>query len=232
MRHMAKPQYMEMGFNVIYLTFIFCIILIMTLRMKRVQPEHVTIAKRFLLAFTLLFIGDIAHVGVRLRAISGGALESGSGLSATSVILELISMYCLTLCFTNIWAVRFQKTKGVFYRILMGLGVLGIILILLPQNQWTSPNPPPAWSTIRILPWVIQGIAIAIVMIRDGRQIKDGFYPKLGWILIAAIACYSPSSLLPGALPVPAIALTMIVGTIFFMMMEYAPLKEYFPKKG
>jgi hypothetical protein len=69
-------------------------------------------------------------------------------------------------------------------------------------------------------------------MIRDGRQIKDGFYPKLGWILIAAIACYSPSSLLPGALPVPAIALTMIVGTIFFMMMEYAPLKEYFLKRG
>ena len=37
---MASPKYMELGFNFIYSTFIFCIILVMTLRMKRVKPEH------------------------------------------------------------------------------------------------------------------------------------------------------------------------------------------------
>jgi hypothetical protein len=229
---MAKPQYMEMGFNVIYLTFIFGVILIMALRMKRVKPEHLSIAKRFLLAFTLLFIGDLAHVGTRLWAIAAGSLESGPILSAASSIFELISIYCLMLCFTNIWALRFQKSEGVFYRVLMGLGVLGIVLVLLPQNQWTNPNRPPEWSTIRILPWVIQGLATAIAMIRDGRQMKDGFYRKLGWIVIASIACYSPPALFPRAIPLTAIPLMMVVGTIFFMMMEYAPLKEYFLKRS
>ena len=229
---MANPKHMELGFNVIYLTFIFCIILVMTLRMKRVKPEHMAIAQRFRLAFLLFFVGDLAHVGARLVAAASGKLESGPGVSAASTILELLAMYILLLFFTNIWAVRFQKTGEPLYRFLMGCGVLGIILVLLPQNQLTSPHPPPVWSTIRILPWVIQGLAIAICMIRDGGRERDGFYRKLGGLLIPAIACYSPSVLFPGAIPPPVIALMMVIGTTLFMVIEYAPLKEYFLNKG
>jgi hypothetical protein len=101
---------MEMGFSIIYLTFIFCVILIMTLRMRQVKPEHLSIAKRFRLAFVLLFIGDLAHVGVRLWAIVSGTLGSNTGLAGVSSAVELISIYCLMLCLTNIWAVRFQKS--------------------------------------------------------------------------------------------------------------------------
>jgi hypothetical protein len=229
---MPKPQYMEMGFSIIYLTFIFCIILIMTLRMQLVKPELLLIAKRFRLAFVLLFIGDLAHVGVRLWGIASGTLGESTGLSDISSAVELISIYCLMLCLTNIWAMRFQKSAELLYGCLMGCGIVGIILVLVPQRGWASLNPPLHLSTIKWLPWVIQGVITAIVMIRDGRRMNDGFYPKLGLIIIPAIACYSPSALFPGTIPQPFIALMMVVGTILFMMMEYAPLKEYFLKRS
>ena len=223
---------MEMGFSIIYLTFIFCIILIMTLRMQLVKPEFLLVAKRFRLAFVLLFIGDLAHVGVRLWAIASGTLGESTGLSGISSAVELISIYCLMMCLTNIWAMRFQKSTELLYRSLMGCGIVGIILILVPQSVWASLNPPLPLSTIQMMPWVIQGITTAIIMILDGRRMNDGFYSKLGWILIPAIACYSPSALFPGTIPLPFIALMMVVGTILFMMMQYAPLKEYFLKRS
>lgn len=223
---------MEMGFSIIYLTFIFCIILIMTLRMQLVKPEFLLIAKRFRLAFVLLFIGDLAHVGVRLWAIASGTFGESTGLSDISRAVELISIYCLMLFLTNIWAMRFQKSAELLYRCLMGCGIVGIILVLVPQKGWASINPPLHLSTIQMLPWVIQGVTTAIVMIRDGRRMNDGFYSKLGLIIIPAIACYSPSALFPGTIPPPVIALMMVVGTILFMMMEYAPLKEYFLKRS
>jgi hypothetical protein len=57
---------MEISFNALYLIYFCVIIILMSTNMKIVDKDENPTAKRILLAFLALFIGDLGHVGARL----------------------------------------------------------------------------------------------------------------------------------------------------------------------
>jgi hypothetical protein len=223
---------MEMGFNIIYLTFILGIILYMRLHLKSVKAEQAPLAHRFLLGFMLLFVGDIAHVGLRFYLIATDSMGKYPLIEAIGTIFELLSMYCLIICLITIWIKRFEKTVDAVSIGLIGLCIIGMITVLLPQNEWSSVNPPTIWSSIRIIPWTFVGIFTAFLYIQDGRVQNDKMFKKIGFVLLPSVICYSSPALFPNSIPGMLIGIIMIIGTIFFMIMEYAPVKEYYLKKA
>lgn len=230
---MVEPQvFMELSFNIIYLSYILIIVVYMAVRLKIVKSDYLPIVKRFLLGYTILFMGDIAHVGLRLYLNLTETLETAATLEAIGSIVELISMYCLIICLFEAWTVRFNKPRGLQYWGILACGIVGIILILLPQNEWTSENPPAIWSTIRIVPWIIACFISAILMIKEGNQAPDKMFTKIGMVIIPSTICYSAPALFPGMIPGMAIGLIMIIGTILWMIMEYAPIKQYYRLKS
>ncbi|MHA1237367.1 MAG: hypothetical protein ACTSQ9_06900 [Candidatus Hodarchaeales archaeon] len=217
---------MEISFNLIYLAFIWIIVLLMTMKRGTITSDHKSIPQRFLLALFLLALGDTGHVGFRILAYLNGGLEMNStfvGLGALSTSITITFFY---LIFLDIWRIQFAKEKDLFFYGLIILGIVRLILMAFPQNEWGNLVAPFDWALIRNTPLAIIGIIVAFLMLRDGFKTQDSRYKNFGYCIVVSYIFYIPVILLVQVIPV--IGMLMIPKTMAYMVMAYLAYKYYY----
>ncbi|UCG03834.1 MAG: hypothetical protein JSW11_07575 [Candidatus Heimdallarchaeota archaeon] len=217
---------MEIIFNLFYLTFIWIVVVLMTIKIGKIVPEERSIVQRFLLAFFLLALGDTGHVGFRILAYISGGLETNStlvGLGALSTSITITFFYMILL---DIWRIQFPKDKDLFYYGLMLIGFTRFIIMIFPQNEWGNLIAPYDWALIRNVPLTIIGLATAFLMLRDGFKYHDPRYKNFGYCIVISFAFYIPVIL--SVQTFPLIGMLMIPKTMAYMVLAFLAYKFYY----
>jgi hypothetical protein len=223
---MADPsEIMEIGFNVVYLTYIFFIVAIMIKRKSSLSPEKQPVALRVLLGFSALLIGDIGHVGARLYIFLSG--DQNTAISGIGTLFEAVGLIFLFMFWMDVWRLEFSHSKTILYYILIITGILGLIIFTFPQNDWTGDSIPQYWGIIRNVPWTIQGIGVALLISGDARKNHDKLMGRIGICIFISYLFYLPVVLI--GYKYPLLGMLMIPGTITYMFWEFLSIKRFFP---
>ena len=227
---MADTQViMEITFSVIYLIYICAIVILMSKNLKKVNQKELTTAKRIRLAFIVLFIGDLGHVGARLIVFFSGEGEMNYAILGIGSLLEAVGLIFLFMFFTDAWRVQFNHPKNLLFKVLIGIGIVGLIIFAFPQNEWTAQSSPYEWLIIRNIPWLIQGIALSILIFRDAKAVDDKQLVRIGIYIFISYFFYMPVIFF-GEIA-PQLGMLMIIGTIVYMMWQYTSYSRFFKKR-
>ena len=197
----------------------------MSRNLKNVNEDEILNAKYIRLAFISLFIGDLGHVGIRLITLLS---DSDYGIFGFGVLLETIGLIFLFLFYTNAWRIHFNKKNSLIFKILIGIGLVGLIILALPQNQWDSEPISYEWSILRNIPWLLQGSILAILIIRDAKVENDRLLIRIGILILISYFFYMPVILFVSFEPM--LGILMIPGTMIYMLWQYASYKRFFKR--
>jgi hypothetical protein len=141
----------------------------------------------------------------------------------------MIGLIFVFMIYTDAWRVQFDHQKSILFKFLIGVGIVGLIIFVFPQNQWTAPVAPYEWQVVRNIPWVIQGIALSILIFRDAKAAGDKQLVRIGIFIFVSFFFYTPV-LFFGELA-PMLGMLMIIGTLIYMLWEYTSYSRFFKKK-
>jgi hypothetical protein len=189
---LTKPQLslrhkFEITFEILYLSFATFAAVVLFYKYDYI----------FAVATLFLLFGDSFHIIPRiLRTVRGGYEKAlGIGNAVTSVTITIF--YVLLYLGVN----RGGITSVIIF------AAIRIVLCLLPQNKWTSKNPPLSWAVTRNIPFVIIGVMTAVAcflhnLVAVGVLIILSFLfylpvvffakkkPKLGMLMLPKTAAY------------------------------------------
>jgi hypothetical protein len=216
-------MWVEVAFNVCYLIVIWSLVFLMIRRKNLVSVVNQAVAQRVRWAFILLALGDSGHVGFRVIAYALGGLEAQPvingttislvGLGALSTAITVTIFYMLVL---DMWRLRFNKPLGWLGWFLLAAGVIRLIIMAFPQNQWQSVIAPYGWSLLRNAFLVIQGIGVLYLILRDAIRSKDKPFTWIGIMIATSFAFYAPVILWVAA--VPLLGMLMIPKTCAYIV--------------
>ncbi len=193
--------------------------------MKALSTEKRPSALSVLLGFTSLLIGDFGHVGARLFIFLSG--EENPALIGIGTLLESIGLIFLFIFWTNAWRLEYSHSKNTFFYILITTGIIGLIIFIFPQNNWTGDPSSQTWMIIRNIPWALQGIGISILIINDAKKNDDKLMKIIGICIFSSFFFYMPVILIGNILPM--LGILMIPGTIIYMVWEFYSVRRFFP---
>jgi hypothetical protein len=184
--------WVEVVFNLTYLVVIWTLVVMMARRLPRVAPENHAVAKRMMWAFALLALGDTGHVGFRVVAYALGGLEAHPGLVGLGAVSTAYTVTLFYMLMVDIWRLRYNKPLGVFGWTLLAAGVVRLVMMLFPQNQWGQIVAPYNWSLLRNSLLVVQGIGVMILILRDAIRTGDAPFKWIGIMIALSYAFYAP----------------------------------------
>lgn len=168
--------------------------------------------------------GDSFHLIPRVISLISGNEEAflvplGVGKAITSVTMT--GFYILLY---YVYRIRYNiKDEKYIHISLYLLSVLRIVLCLLPQNEWTSAEPPLYMGIIRNIPFLIIGIIIIVLFFIQARKNNDKSFRFMYLTIVLSFGFYIPvvlvSHLYPmvGLLMVPktcAYVWTVVIGLV------------------
>jgi len=220
----------EIIFNITYLGTIWFLVIKMQLKKKHVDENNKKIALLLFGGFLLLAIGDTGHVGFRVLAYGLGGLSKNSLLVGLGALATAITITFLYMIILEIWRIRFQYKRGIIYLLLMTAGVIRLIIFLHPANNWGSHIPPKDWSLYRNLPLMIQGIGVAILLLKDGFISKDTLMKNFSYMIFLSYFFYTPVVLFVQDYPI--LGTLMIPKTLAYIAMAIIAYKGVFNVEG
>lgn len=168
--------------------------------------------------------GDSFHLIPRVISLISGNEEAflvplGVGKAITSVTMT--GFYILLY---YVYRIRYNiKGEKYIHISLYLLSVLRIVLCLLPQNEWTSAEPPLYMGIIRNIPFLIIGIIIIVLFFIQARKNNDKSFRFMYLTIVLSFGFYIPvvlvSHLYPmvGLLMIPktcAYVWTVVIGLV------------------
>ena len=223
----SSVVYMEIGFNILYLICIYVVISVMLYRLGRSSNIERGIANTFLWAYILLAVGDTGHVGFRVIAFLSGGVESNSllvGIGALATSVTVTGYYLLML---EMWHRRFTKKRGGWYWFLFSMGVVRLITMTLPGNQWGNVYPPQTFSIIRNIFLVVLGVGVAVNLLIYGKRENVTCFRPMSYAIFVSFAFYIPVILF--IRDVPMLGMLMIPKTVAYLVIAFLGLKHLFP---
>jgi hypothetical protein len=222
-------MWVEILFNVTYLVVVWTLVVLMTRRLPTVAPADRPVAVRFTWAFALLALGDTGHVGFRVLAYALGGLAAHPllvGLGALSTAYTVTIFYMLML---DIWRLRFKKPLGIFGWALLGAGVVRLIVMAFPQNQWGQIIAPYGWSLLRNALLVVQGLGVMYLILRDAIRTGDTPFKWIGVMIALSYAFYAPVIL--WSAQAPTLGMLMIPKTCAYLAVAIIGYRSIFQRK-
>ena len=214
--------WIEIIFDISYLIVVWALVIMMARRQHVVAPENRAVARRVMWAFGLLALGDTGHVGFRVLAYALGGLEAQPivlgvpislvGIGALATAITVTFFYMLMV---DVWRLRYNKPLGIAGWFLLAIGVFRLIIMLFPQNEWSSVVPPQPWGLIRNLPLMIMGLGVMVLILRDAYRASDRPFKWIGWCILASYAFYTPVILFVAQ--VPMLGMLMIPKTLAYI---------------
>jgi hypothetical protein len=126
------------------------------------------------------------------------------------------------------WRIRFQKSLGWFGWLLLAAGVVRMIVMLFPQNEWWQLVAPYTWSLLRNGFLVIQGLGVLYLILRDAAQTGDRPFTWIGIMIVISFAFYAPVIL--WAQWVPILGMLMIPKTCAYLGVAFIAYRALYQK--
>lgn len=141
----------------------------------------------------LLGFGDAFHLIPRVYALLTTGLENHPEALGFGRFVTSITMTIFYLILYKIFKIKFnlEKIQGLdqFY---YGLALVRIVLLLFPQNQWLSSNPPVIWGVYRNIPFAIMGAIMIYLLYTWGKKHDNIQYIKMALGVFLSFAFYVP----------------------------------------
>ncbi|TFG29130.1 MAG: hypothetical protein EU532_03905 [Promethearchaeota archaeon] len=198
----------------------------MSIKLKELSNIERNVANNIRFAFTALLIGDLGHVGSRLVILFAENPTSYYGIFGIGVLLEMIGLIFLFMFYTNAWRLHFNKPNNLSFKALIGIGIFGLIIFAFPQNQWNIEPISYEWLIIRNIPWLIQGVILSGLIIRDARITDDPLMTRIGILIFISFFFYTPVILFASI--EPSLGILMIPATFIYMVWQYTSYKRFF----
>jgi hypothetical protein len=223
-------MWVEVIFNLCYLATVWTIVFWMVKGKNQVLENNRRLASSVLWAFALLALGDTGHVGLRVVAYARGGVEAnpmlvGAGAFATAFTVTLFYMLMV-----NVWRLRFQKPLGWFGWFLLVVGLVRLVVMLFPQNQWGQVVAPYDWSLLRNSFLVIQGLGVMGLILRDAIRAKDRAFTWIGIMIACSYLFYAPVIL--WVQWVPILGMLMIPKTCAYLGVAFIAYRALYPPKS
>jgi len=226
----AAGRVIELGFDGLYLISLWLLVIGQNQRLRSLEEQARRAARPLVLAFSLLALGDSAHVGFRLLGLVRGPLHDGwigYGALATAITVTLFDLLLLQ---GHQWLG--PGRSGHLPRVLLALALLRLGLLALPQNQWAAVVPPQPWSLLRNLPLLLLTVGLGWLYLRTPGE-PQRWQLRIGVLLLASALCHLPVILwiqqqpLLGLLMIPKSLAYLAMGWIVYRRLaSMAPINS------
>jgi hypothetical protein len=220
--------WVEIAFNISYLVVVWSMVAIMMIRRNQVASVNRVLAQRILWAFALLALGDTGHVGFRVIAYLRGGLEANPALVGAGALSTAFTVTLFYMLMVDAWHLRFKKPLGWFGWTLLAAGVVRLIVMLFPQNQWWQVTPPYGWSLLRNGFLVIQGLGVMGLILRDSARTHDRSFTWIGVMIALSYLFYTPVILWVEW--VPLLGMLMIPKTCAYLGVAFIAYKALYSR--
>ena len=127
-----------------------------------------------------------------------------------------------------VWRCRYGVTgrQGLTAAV-WALAVCRVLLCLMPQNRWTSPDAPLSWGIYRNIPFALLGALIVVLFFRSAREKQDRPFRFLWLTVVLSFGFYIPVVLFADA--VPMVSMLMIPKTcayVWTVLIGYQAMKK------
>ena len=194
-------MWVEVIFNISYLVVVWTLVVMMARRQGVLSDLDRPVASRLMWAFIFLALGDTGHVGFRVVAYALGGIEANPALVGIGALSTAYTVTIFYMLMVAIWRRRYKKPLDWFAWVLLAAGVVRMVVMAFPQNQWEQSIPPYDWSLLRNSFLVIQGVGVMVLILRDAIQNNDTAFKWIGIMIAISYAFYVPVILwvIPGA---------------------------------
>ncbi len=222
--------WVEIIFNISYLLVIWGLVITMTRRRGSVAEADRGVANRLRWAFALLALGDTGHVGFRVVAYALGGLEANPALVGLGALSTAYTVTLFYMLLVDVWRLRFKRSLGWFGWLLLAAGVVRMVVMVFPQNQWQLIVPPYGWSLLRNAFLVLQGLGVMTLFFRDSARAKDRTFTAVAWMIALSYAFYLPVILWVGQ--VPLLGMFMIPKTCAYIAAAVIAYRSLYPHRA
>ena len=209
----------EIIFDVLYLMTVWVLVAFMLKKRENLLEENKKIGSLFIWAFFLLALGDTGHVGFRVLAYATGGLEANPALVGIGALATAVTVTFFYMLVAEIWRIRFNRKRDGIWWGLIAVGMIRLLIMIPAQNQWTSIVPPFNWSLARNIPLMIQGIGIAILLLKDAIQHNDKMVKWISAMIFVSYLCYTPVILF--VQKVPMLGMLMMPKTLAYVAVAF-----------
>lgn len=179
---------METTFDAIYLTTVIALGIDM-IRRGRNQVQYLLFG---IMAVTLGG-GDAFHLVPRAYALLTAGLEANVYALGMGKFITSITMTVFYVLLYHVWRLRYRITGHNTTTIAVyALAIARIVLCLMPQNAWTSPDAPLSWGIARNIPFAALGILIIVLFWRAARAQGDAAFKHMWLTIVLSFAFYIP----------------------------------------
>lgn len=160
--------------------------------------------------------GDAFHLVPRAVALCTTGLENYTAALGIGKLVTSITMTLFYVLLYYVWRSRYQVNgqNGTTVAVWV-LALTRILLCLMPQNAWTSAEPPLSWGIFRNIPFTILGALIVVLFYRSARETHDTPFRHLWLTVVLSFACYIPVVLFADT--IPAVGMLMIPKTCAYV---------------
>jgi len=168
-------------------------------RQPKLSPKIQPNTKPLIWAFFVLALGDTAYVVLLAWAMASGSLENTISLFGIDIGLvgigALASAITITLFYFLVlvaWQRRYNQALSWFEYMLLAAGVIRLVMLALPQNQWNNLVPPWPFSLYRYVPLFLFGLGTALLVFQDARTKHDRLYRRIAVLIFCSFIIEIP----------------------------------------
>lgn len=212
----------ETLFDVVYLVTVITLGILM-IRSSKGKKQYFLFG---VMAVTL-GCGDAFHLVPRAIALCTTGLENYTAALGIGKLITSVTMTLFYVLLYYVWRFRYQVDgkKNVTAAVWV-LAVCRIVLCFMPQNAWTSSNPPLSWGIYRNIPFTILGVLIVVLFYKSAKDTQDQPFCFLWLAVVISFACYIPVVLFADT--IPPVGMLMIPKTcayVWVVLIGYNAMK-------
>jgi len=227
----------ESSFNILYLALVWALVVLMTRHLSTVAEKDRPTAGLIRIAFILLAAGDTGHVGFRVLGYLLGGLDTPVNILGSSMSLAglgtLTTSFTVTLFYmilVYVWQKCYQRKSNGVTSLLLTAGLIRLMMMALPANDWAAVVPPQPMSIYRNIPLMIQGLGVIGLFLYNGYREKDRTFQTIGWMIFISFAFYLPVIFF--AQQVPLLGMLMIPKTCAYLVVAWVAYRGLWHPQG
>ena len=160
--------------------------------------------------------GDAFHLVPRAIALSTTGLESYTEALGIGKLITSVAMTAFYVLLYYVWRSRYKISgKPVITAAVWLCAAARVVLCLMPQNMWTSPDAPLSWGIYRNIPFAVLGGIIVVLFLQSAGKCGDRAFRFLWLTVVLSFGFYIPVVLFADA--VPLIGMLMIPKTCAYV---------------
>ncbi|WP_461205974.1 hypothetical protein [Clostridium sp. DL1XJH146] len=201
------------------------LVLVITLGIQMIKKGKNSYIKKFGIMALILGFGDAFHLIPRMYSLLTNEPEAYTLALGIGKLITSITMTIFYLILYDLYKSRFQKNKSKLLDFTIYLlAFTRIALCLFPQNQWTSLNSSYSWGIYRNIPFIIMGIIIVTIILKQSLSNNDKVFLQIGISVVLSFLFYIPVVLF--ASTIPLLGMLMIPKTCAYLWIVWVAYKE------